>query len=75
MKPYRRLFKFSKKDPGQKKVWGVWHLFPFGKYKGVPLGKIADIDPGHLEWWQENSKVLFTDELKMRITNAKNLSK
>ncbi len=67
----RRAFK----KPKEKKVWQSWHLFPFGKYKGVTLAAIAESDPGHLEWWRDKSKIIFSEPLTQLITDAKNLSK
>ncbi|WP_394347830.1 exodeoxyribonuclease X C-terminal domain-containing protein [Niastella caeni] len=46
---------------------------PFGTYKGKTLKYISEVNPGYLEWWKEEKKVVFSNELLLLITYYKNI--
>jgi len=62
------------KEKHEKRVYQLWDVFPFGKYHGVTLSSLADYNAGHLEWWQKNNKVLFSDALQKKINDTKFLN-
>lgn len=63
----------AKKEKKPPRIWEAFEKFPFGPHRGKTLGHLADYAPGYLEWWQQKNKIHLSEELKIRIMNAKNL--
>jgi hypothetical protein len=68
-----QLKKLKVKKP--KRVWTSTDLFPFGIYKGITIGTIANLNPGLLEWWIKTKHVHLSDEILQAIKFSKFLSR
>lgn len=61
--------------PKAARVYTLKDIFPFGTWKGKKLSVVANLDPQHLERWQQQRHIRFDNELQHAIQLAKFLNR